>query len=287
MTSSYHPSSQRRGIGVPGRARVGLSAASHSPSPQQGRASSRNHSRVHPTSEVLPLDQEEYRRGEEHGPPPPYAAPMEPLIASTPPVFLRPAVSPQQQQHSRWEKKASWVRLGDAAQPPPAVGSLVGAGAVLLLSGSLSCLLCFYGLSQGGRRYYLDFGLLSGFSSVLIGSLGLRARTWHRAPNRNYVTGYIVLSFFSVLTTAGLVILNFGRLQNSTRTSHGSSSSPHSIIDLVGGAECGIAVISIFIAAAGLILLSTSRSSTPCCLNCCGDPPPDDRVAHRAEGFTL
>ena len=42
---------------------------------------------------------------------------------------------------------------------------------------------------QGGRRYYLDFGLLSGFSSVLIGSLGLRARNWQRSPNRNYVTG--------------------------------------------------------------------------------------------------
>ncbi|XP_046404015.1 uncharacterized protein LOC124169445 [Ischnura elegans] len=282
MASSYHPSGQRRTLGVPGRARVGA-VAPHSPSVHSGRGS-RNHSRVHPSAEVLPLDQD-YRGDRDAGPPPPYAAPIDPLIASTPPVFLRPAGTTP--QHPRWQKKASWVRLGDADQPPPAVGSLVAAGAVLLFSGSLSCLLCFYGLSQGGRRYYLDFGLLSGFSSVLIGSLGLRARTWHRSPNRNYITGYIILSFFSVLTTAGLVILNFGRLQSSSRSGYGSSSSANSLVDLIGGAECGIAVISVVIAAAGFILVSTSRGNSACCLNCCGDPPPDDRVAHRAEGFTL
>jgi len=44
-------------------------------------------------------------------------------------------------------------------------------------------------VQQCGRRYYLDFGVLSGFGSILLGFLGFRSRRWQWLPNRNYVSG--------------------------------------------------------------------------------------------------
>lgn len=42
---------------------------------------------------------------------------------------------------------------------------------------------------QMGRRYYLDFGVMSGFTCFLLGLLGLRARRQQLLPNRNYISG--------------------------------------------------------------------------------------------------
>jgi len=52
----------------------------------------------------------------------------------------------------------------------------------------ISIILHFF-VQQRGRRYYLDFGVLSGFGSVLLGFLGYRSRRWQWLPNRNYVSG--------------------------------------------------------------------------------------------------
>ncbi|XP_069685920.1 uncharacterized protein spdo [Periplaneta americana] len=160
--------------------------------------------------------------------------------------------------------KASWIQIPEPYQSPP-TGTIVTAGAILLLCGAISTVLCLYMMFQNGRRYYLDFGMLSGFGSVLLGCLGFRSRRWQWLPNRNYVSGYIILSMFSLLTCAGLIVI---------LTVQPKPGEP--LADVAGGAVCGIAVLSLILAAVGII---SSR--------CCKYPPPDNRVEHCAEGFTL
>ncbi|XP_033608467.1 early nodulin-like protein 2 isoform X2 [Cryptotermes secundus] len=160
--------------------------------------------------------------------------------------------------------KASWIHMPTPYQTPP-TGTIVTAGATLLLCGAITIVLSLYMMSKAGRRYYLDFGVLSGFGSVLLGCLGFRSRRWLWLPNRNYVSGYIILSMFSLLTCAGLI---------SILTLQPKPGEP--LADLAGGAVCGIAVLSLILAAFGVL---SSR--------CCKYPPPDNRVEHCAEGFTL
>jgi hypothetical protein len=79
------------------------------------------------------------------------------------------------------------------------------------------------------------------------------------------VAGYVILSTFSLLTCASLVAI---------LTLQPKPGEP--LADVAGGAVCGISVLSLILAAFGVL---SSR--------CCKYPPPDNRVEHCAEGFTL
>ncbi|KAJ1526796.1 hypothetical protein ONE63_008367 [Megalurothrips usitatus] len=174
--------------------------------------------------------------------------------------------------------KSSWTSLpgrGLGSRAPR--GVLFGTGVVLIVSGVIANVLSFYMLSQKGRQYYLDFGVLSAFASLMLGIIGLRSRVGHLLPNRNYVTGYILVAVFSVLTAAGLLALLLlpppPHLPRSARLhGHGAVAS----VDMTAGAVCGTAALTLLLAATGTL---TSY--------CCRYPPPDNRVAHAAEGFTV
>ncbi|CAH2056465.1 unnamed protein product, partial [Iphiclides podalirius] len=136
------------------------------------------------------------------------------------------------------------------------VASLTIAALMLTLCGGLTTGLSFYMMYSMGRRYYLDFGVLSGFTCFLLGLLGLRSRRNHLLPNRNYISGYIVLSSFSLLSAFGLLILL------SVQPKPGTALN-----DITSGAVCSISILSLCLATVGLLASY-----------CCARDPPDNRV---------
>ncbi|XP_038217841.1 uncharacterized protein LOC119836538 [Zerene cesonia] len=137
-----------------------------------------------------------------------------------------------------------------------ATASLTIAALMLTLCGGLSTGLSFYMMYSIGRRYYLDFGVLSGFTCFLLGLLGLRSRRSQLLPNRNYISGYIVLSTFSLLSAFGLLILL------SIQPLPGTALN-----DITSGAVCSISVLSLCLATVGILASY-----------CCARDPPDNRV---------
>ncbi|CAG9573750.1 unnamed protein product [Danaus chrysippus] len=138
----------------------------------------------------------------------------------------------------------------------PATASLAIAALMLTVCGGLSTGLSFYMMYCMGRRYYLDFGVLSGFTCFLLGLLGLRSRRNQLLPNRNYISGYIVLASFSLLSSIGLLLLL--TLQPQTGTP---------LNDITSGAVCSISILSLCLASVGILASY-----------CCAQDPPDNRV---------
>ncbi|KAK9886650.1 hypothetical protein WA026_017571 [Henosepilachna vigintioctopunctata] len=160
-------------------------------------------------------------------------------------------------------KSESWMNL--SVKKPPIQATLAVAALMMFVCGGLSSGMCFYMMSLIGKVYYLEFGIVSGFACLTLGVLGFRTRYCHWLPNRNYISGYIVLSVFSLLTCAALLILLFMQPRPGTP-----------LADMTSGAVSGISVLSLCLAATGVV------SSY-----CCSYPPPDNRVQHCAQGFTV
>ncbi|XP_023014817.2 sanpodo [Leptinotarsa decemlineata] len=139
------------------------------------------------------------------------------------------------------------------------------AAVMMLLSGGVTSGLCFYMISVLGRQYFLDFGVVAGFTCLVLGLLGFRSRNVYWLPNRNYISGYLVLSFFSLLTCTGLLFLLVKQPRSGTP-----------LADMTSGAVCGVSVLCLLMATTGVV------SSY-----CCKYPPPDNRVQHCAEGFSV
>ncbi|XP_063391179.1 uncharacterized protein LOC134676723 [Cydia fagiglandana] len=172
------------------------------------------------------------------------------------------------------EKKSTAVIVPRVAAPPSvyseetyksfnstktmsaAAASLTIAALMLTLSGGLTTGLSFYMMYTLGRRYYLDFGVLAGFTCFLLGLLGLRSRRHQLLPNRNYISGYIVLSSFSLLSAFGLLLLL------SVQPTPGTPLS-----DITSGAVCAVSALSLFVATLGVFASY-----------CCARDPPDNRV---------
>ncbi|XP_063544429.1 uncharacterized protein LOC134752682 [Cydia strobilella] len=172
------------------------------------------------------------------------------------------------------EKKSTAVIVPRVAAPPSvyseetyksfnstktmsaAAASLTIAALMLTLSGGLTTGLSFYMMYTLGRRYYLDFGVLAGFTCFLLGLLGLRSRRHQLLPNRNYISGYIVLSSFSLLSAFGLLLLL------SIQPTPGTPLS-----DITSGAVCAVSALSLFVATLGVLASY-----------CCARDPPDNRV---------
>ncbi|XP_053621276.1 uncharacterized protein spdo [Plodia interpunctella] len=146
-------------------------------------------------------------------------------------------------------KSLSLIKQGSRA-------SLTVAAMMLTLSGGLTTGLSFYMMYSLGRRYYLDFGVFSGFTCFLLGLLGCRSRRQHLLPNRNYISGYIVLSSFSLLSAVGLILLL------SLDPKPGTPLS-----DITSGAVCGVSLLSLSLASIGVFASY-----------CCARDPPDNRV---------
>ncbi|KAF5275054.1 hypothetical protein FQA39_LY06991 [Lamprigera yunnana] len=161
-------------------------------------------------------------------------------------------------------KSESWMNLSGHKQPVHA--TLTVAAVMMILCGGLTSCLCFYMVSFLGRLYFLDFGIVSGFACLVLGVLGCRSRNqYYWLPNRNYMSGYIILTLFSLLTCVGLLVLLFMQPK---------PGSP--LADMTSGAVCGISVLSLILASAGVMASY-----------CCKLPPPDNRVEHCAQGFTV
>ncbi|XP_044745534.1 uncharacterized protein LOC123307338 [Coccinella septempunctata] len=160
-------------------------------------------------------------------------------------------------------KTESWMNI--SVEKPPVQATLAVAALMMVVCGGLSSGMCFYMMSLIGKVYYLEFGIVSGFGCLTLGILGFRTRHCSWLPNRNYISGYIVLSVFSLLTCAALLILLFMQPRPGTP-----------LADMTSGAVCAISVLSLCLATTGVL------SSY-----CCSVPPPDNRVQHCAQGFIV
>ncbi|XP_018575982.1 uncharacterized protein LOC108914616 [Anoplophora glabripennis] len=160
-------------------------------------------------------------------------------------------------------KSESWMNLSIGNKSVRS--TLAVAALLMLLCGTVTSGLCFYMISIMGRLYFLDFGIVAGFTCLILGLLGFRTNNVYWLPNRNYISGYLVLSVFSLLTCVGLLVLLVMQPRPGTP-----------LADITSGAVCGISVFSLILAVSGVV------SSY-----CCKYPPPDNRVQHCAEGFTV
>lgn len=143
--------------------------------------------------------------------------------------------------------------------------ALVVAAFIMFLCGLVTTGLCFYMLSFMGRPYYLDFSTVAGFTCAVMGVLGCRARNVYWLPNRNYLSGYLVLSVFSLLTCGGLLLLLVYDPRPGTP-----------LADMTSAAVCGFSVLTLLLALTGVV------SSY-----CCKYPPPDNRVQHCSPGLRV
>ncbi|ERL89899.1 hypothetical protein D910_07258 [Dendroctonus ponderosae] len=92
-----------------------------------------------------------------------------------------------------------------------------------------------------------------------------RSRDVYWLPNRNYLSGYLVLTVFSLLTCAGLLLLLVYDPRPGT-----------ALADMTSAAVCGFSVLTLLLALTGVV------SSY-----CCKYPPPDNRVDHCSPGLTV
>ncbi|XP_066249152.1 uncharacterized protein spdo [Euwallacea similis] len=134
--------------------------------------------------------------------------------------------------------------------------TLIAAAFIMFLCGLGTTSLSFYMLSFMGRPYYLDFSIVSGFTCTVMGILGCRSKNVYWVPNRNYLSGYLALTVFSLLTCAGLVVL----LVNDPLP-----GTP--LADMTSAAVCGFSVLTLLLTLTGVV-------SSYCCMY----PPPDNRV---------
>ncbi|CAG9764906.1 unnamed protein product [Ceutorhynchus assimilis] len=162
------------------------------------------------------------------------------------------------------QKSESWMNL--SVKGNTASGQALAIAAfIMFMCGVATTGLCFYMLSFMGRPYYLDFGTVAGFTCAIMGILGFRSRNVYWLPNRNYLSGYLILSLFSILTCTGLILLLVYDPDPGTP-----------LADMTSAAVCGFSVLTLILALTGVV------SSY-----CCKYPPPDNRVQHCSPGLTV
>ncbi|RVE53154.1 hypothetical protein evm_002251 [Chilo suppressalis] len=165
-------------------------------------------------------------------------------------IMPRVAPPPEPSEYSETTYKSFTTLKPNSAAP------LTIAALMLTLCGALTTGLSFNMMYTLGRRYYLDFGVLAGFTCFLLGLLGFRSRRQHLLPNRNYVSGYIVLSSFSLLSAFGLLLLLTVQPLPGT-----------ALNDITSGAVCAVSVLCLGLATLGVLASY-----------CCARDPPDNRV---------
>ncbi|CAG9838345.1 unnamed protein product [Diabrotica balteata] len=162
-----------------------------------------------------------------------------------------------------YSKSDSWSNL--SIRKAPVKATLTFSAIMMVLCGAVTSGLSFYMIKIMDRQYFLDFGVVAGFTCLILGLLGFRSRNIYWLPNRNYISGYIILSVFSLLTCMALLVLLVKQPKQGTP-----------LADMTSGAVCGFSALSLVLAALGIV------SSY-----CCKYPPPDNRVQHCAQGFSV
>ncbi|XP_058129561.1 uncharacterized protein LOC131289230 [Anopheles ziemanni] len=144
----------------------------------------------------------------------------------------------------------SWQKMANASATIGAVSLM------LILCGFMNSGLSLYMTAKLGREFYLDMGILAGFSAIALGILGFKSRQCDWLPNRNYMSGYVLVTIFSLLNCCAEVIL---------MTMHPYPGTP--LNDVTTGIILGLSSLIILLISLGAI---TSRW--------CRAPPPDNRV---------
>uniref|UniRef100_A0A182SYV9 Uncharacterized protein n=1 Tax=Anopheles maculatus TaxID=74869 RepID=A0A182SYV9_9DIPT len=144
----------------------------------------------------------------------------------------------------------SWRKMANASATIGAVSLM------LILCGFMNSGLSLYMTAKLGREFYLDMGVLAGFSAIALGILGFKSRQCDWLPNRNYMSGFVLVTIFSLLNCCAEVIL---------MTMHPYPGTP--LNDVTTGIILGLSSLIILLISLGAI---TSRW--------CRAPPPDNRV---------
>lgn len=97
--------------------------------------------------------------------------------------------SPSQSVYSETTQSKTESEIDLNMKKPPVQGTLAVAALMMFLCGGVTSGLCFYMISIMGRLYFLEFGVVSGFTCLLFGILGFRTRNCYWLPNRNYISG--------------------------------------------------------------------------------------------------
>lgn len=95
---------------------------------------------------------------------------------------------------------SSWMNL--SIHKDNSSATLAVAALMMILCGALTSGFCFYMISVVGRKYYLDFALVAGFTCFVLGLLGFRTRSCRWLPNRNYISGKNEKYLFSAFKTS-------------------------------------------------------------------------------------
>lgn len=111
---------------------------------------------------------------------------------------------------------------------------------------------------QFGRLYYLDLGILTGMAALSLGALGFRTRRSEWLPNRNYVSGFGLVTLFALLNCSALLVLLARRPAAGTAWH-----------DVTTGVLLAVSTLQLLVIGLGVV---TSRW-------CRAGPPPDNRVA--------
>uniref|UniRef100_A0A182Y425 Uncharacterized protein n=1 Tax=Anopheles stephensi TaxID=30069 RepID=A0A182Y425_ANOST len=144
----------------------------------------------------------------------------------------------------------SWRKMANASATIGAVSLM------LILCGFMNSGLSLYMTAKLGRELYLDMGVLAGFSAIALGILGFKSRQCDWLPNRNYMSGFVLVTIFSLLNCCAEVIL---------MTMHPYPGTP--LNDVTTGIILGLSSLIILLISLGAV---TSRW--------CRAPPPDNRV---------
>ncbi|XP_039962657.1 uncharacterized protein LOC120776158 [Bactrocera tryoni] len=78
---------------------------------------------------------------------------------------------------------------------------------MMVISNSMNSALIIYMIAHFGKYFYLQYSLVAAFSGVGLGFLGFRSRHCEWLPNRSYISGYILLTVFSLLKCCCLVVI--------------------------------------------------------------------------------
>lgn len=159
--------------------------------------------------------------------------------------------------------KRSWLLISATQNVP--LCTLRTCAVILFITGALNCFLCLRITMEKGKSYELTFAFVASFAALCLGFPCFGFEKWQWLPNRNYVSGYIILCIFN-----SLQVINLWFLRSYTAYVHPA------IGDIAKGALCGISALTLLISILGLIASY-----------CCKFPPPDNRVSHAVEAFRV
>lgn len=171
-------------------------------------------------------------------------------------AVITPRLQQLESSDSRDLEAFNKSRESDIYKIASAARTLGGIAFMMILCGVLNSGLCLYIIAMRGLLYYLISGIISGFLCIALGSLGLKSQRTPWFPNRNYMSGLVLVIVFSLLNGCALSVLV------ALRPAIGSP-----IHDMITGVVLGLSVLKVILICLGVV---TSQ--------CCNLPPPDNRV---------